>query len=315
MRGEEAYEALVHAFRQVGYRHVDTARYYRNESQVGRAIRDCGVPREHLYATTKLFSNDMGGGEKSKRAYEDSLKQSGLDYWDLVLLHAPDGGKDFRLRTWSTLSEFVKQGKIRSLGVSNFGVHHIEELVGSNEGQAVKPVVNQIECHPFFAQKDVRKACEDNGIAVQAYCPLARGHYYGDKTLSKVAERNDKTEAQVMLRWLLQHGIVPLPKSSNEKRQVENAQSLDFELSSDDMRGKSDEPSLLTSTEHIIYRPLRTGLARPGQSRIHRIADHESECALRDRSIDRLCTFGVVVRITLDSMLIQVVVLAFTFCP
>lgn len=239
MRGNECYTALRYAFEKVGYKSVDTARYYRNEEQVGRAIRDSiesgKMKREDIYATTKLFTNDMGGGERSKTAYEDSLKKSGLDYWDLVLLHAPDGGKEFRLNTWKTLSEFVRDGKIRSLGISNFGVHHIEELMSSKEGQTIKPVVNQIECHPFFAQKEVRQASEKNGIVVQAYCPLARGRYYGDKTLVDVAKRNQKSEAQIMLRWLIQHGIIPLPKSSNEKRQLENAQSLEFTLSQEDM--------------------------------------------------------------------------------
>lgn len=240
MRGEECYTALRNAIEKVGYRSVDTARYYRNEEQVGRAIRDCveqsKIKREDLYVTTKLFTNDMGGGERSKNAYEDSMKKSGLHYWDLVLLHAPDGGKEFRLNTWKTLSEFVKKGQIRSLGISNFGPHHIEELMTSEEGKAIKPVVNQIECHPFFAQKDVRAASEKHGIVVQAYCPLARGRYYGEKTLVDVARRNNKSEAQIMLRWLIQHGIIPLPKSSNEKRQLENAQSLEFSLSDDDMQ-------------------------------------------------------------------------------
>lgn len=240
MRGNECYTALRHAFEKVGYRSVDTARYYRNEEQVGRAIRDTiqqtSIQRKDIYATTKLFTNDMGGGENSKLAYQDSLTKSGLDYWDLVLLHAPDGGKEFRLDTWKTLSEFVKNGQIRSLGVSNFGAHHIEELMSSEEGKAIKPVVNQIECHPFFAQKEVRQASEKHGIVVQAYCPLARGRYYGDKTLVDVAKRNDKSEAQIMLRWLTQHGIIPLPKSSNEKRQLENAQSLEFTLSDEDMK-------------------------------------------------------------------------------
>jgi diketogulonate reductase-like aldo/keto reductase len=240
MRGQEAYEALKHSLTVVGYRSIDTARYYANEAEVGRAIRDSGVPRSEIYATTKLFTNDMGGGAKTERAYQDSLDRSGLDYWDLVLLHAPDGGTDFRLKTWDTLSRYVESGQIRSLGVSNFGPHHIDELIKHNP--KVKPVVNQIECHPFFAQKEVRQKCEENGIVVQAYCPLARGRYYGDKTLAEVAERNGRSEAQVMLRWLVQHGIIALPKSSNQGRQRENAETLAFELSAQDMKGGSVSP-------------------------------------------------------------------------
>lgn len=239
MRGQEAYKALLGSLQDVGYRSIDTAKYYSNETEVGQAIRDSGIPRNEIYATTKLFTGAMGGGSKTEKAYQDSLDKSGLEYWDLVLLHAPDGGKDFRLKTWETLTRYVESGQIKSLGVSNFGTHHIDELVQANP--KVKPVVNQIECHPFFAQRELRKKCEENGIVVQAYCPLARGRYYGDKTLVDVAKRNNKSEAQVMLRWLLQHGIIPLPKSSNPQRQKENAESLDFELSSDDMKGELDE--------------------------------------------------------------------------
>jgi diketogulonate reductase-like aldo/keto reductase len=239
MRGQEAYKALLGSLQDVGYRSIDTAKYYQNETEVGQAIRDSGIPRSDIYATTKLFTGAMGGGLKTEKAYQDSLDKSGLDYWDLVLLHAPDGGKEFRLKTWETLTKYVESGQIKSLGVSNFGIHHIDEMVQAN--LKVKPVVNQIECHPFFAQRELRKKCEENGIVVQAYCPLARGRYYGDKTLVDVAKRNDKSEAQVMLRWLLQHGIIPLPKSSNPQRQKENAESLDFELSSEDMKGEQEQ--------------------------------------------------------------------------
>ncbi|PWN45245.1 Aldo/keto reductase [Ceraceosorus guamensis] len=234
MRGSECHTALSLALDQVGYRHIDTARYYRNEKEVGAAVRGSKVPRKDIFVTTKLFTNDMGGGARSRAALDDSLRQSGLDYFDLVLLHAPDGGKEFRLNTWQTLSEMAKEGKAKSLGISNFGEHHVRELMQS-EPQVV-PVVNQIECHPFFAQAGLRKACEDAGIIVQAYCPLARSRYYGDKTLSTIASKVNKSEAQVMLRWLIQSGVVPLPKSSNQGRQEENAKSLDFELDSGDMQ-------------------------------------------------------------------------------
>lgn len=236
MRGDECRKALLNAFDHAGYRHVDTARYYRNETEVGQAIRECSVPRSDIFATTKVYLNEMGGGSKTRSAIEDSLAKAKLDYFDLVLLHAPDGGRKFRLDSWATLTELVQEGKIRSLGVSNFGPHHIKELIDSKP--QVPPVVNQIECHPFFAQKEVRRVSEEANIVVQAYCPLARGKYYGDKTLKKVAHETGKTEAQVMLRWLVQHGIVALPKSSNPKRQVENAESLLFELSDQQMQGE-----------------------------------------------------------------------------
>ncbi|SPO23045.1 related to 2,5-diketo-D-gluconic acid reductase [Ustilago trichophora] len=234
MRGSECRQALLNAFDHAGYRHVDTARYYRNEAECGAAVLQSSVPRSELFYTTKIYLNEMGGGSITRKAVQDSLTKSGLDYLDLVLLHAPDGGKKFRLDSWATLTEMVEEGKIRSLGVSNFGPKHIDELIESKP--KVRPVVNQIECHPFFAQRELRKVCEKEEIVVQAYCPMARGRYYGDETLKKVAKELGKTEAQVMLRWLVQHGIVALPKSSNPQRQVENAECLSFELSDQQMQ-------------------------------------------------------------------------------
>ena len=248
MRGEECRRALLNAFNTVGYRHVDTARYYRCEDACGAAVREANVPRSELFYTTKVYLNELGGGAKTRAAVEDSLAVAGLHYLDLVLVHAPDGGKKFRLDSWATLSELVEEGKVRSLGISNFGPHHIEELMETNP--KVVPVCNQIECHPFFAQKDVRAASEKHSIIVQAYCPLARGKYYGDATLKRVAQETGKTEAQVMLRWLVQHGIVALPKSSNPKRQAENAECLSFELSKEHMKGKL----LCSSTRASTFR-------------------------------------------------------------
>ena len=236
MRGSECRTALLNALDKACYRHVDTARYYRNEEACVQAVREFSVPRSEIFYTTKVYLNEMGGGSITRNAVEDSLSKSGLDYLDLVLLHAPDGGIKFRLDSWATITELVQEGKIRSLGVSNFGPQHIRELLDSKP--KVLPVVNQVELHPFFAQKELRKACEKEGIIVQAYCPLARGRYYGNETLVKVAKETGKTEAQVMLRWLVQSGIVALPKSANPQRQVENAECLSFELSSEQMQGK-----------------------------------------------------------------------------
>lgn len=235
MRGAECRTALLHAFDTAGYRHVDTARYYRNEKECGEAILSSSIPRSEIFATTKVFTNELGGGSRTRNAVLDSLQKSGLDYFDLVLMHAPDGGKTFRLDSWETLSELVEEGKVRSLGVSNYGEKHIKELVESRP--RVKPVVNQIECHPFFAQRELREACEREGIVVQAYCPLARGKYYGNKTLRKVAKEIGKSEAQIMLRWSVEKGIVALPKSANKERQIENADCLKFSLSESQMKG------------------------------------------------------------------------------
>lgn len=187
------------------------------------------VPRSELFLTTKTFTKGSGAYDSIQR----TLDKAGLAYWDLVLIHAPDGGAKARKETWDALSKLVEQGKAKSIGVSNYGSKHLEEL----RNERIKPVVNQIECHPFFAQRQLRKDTESHGIVVQAYCPLARNQYDGDETLNAVAKRNGKTVAQVLLRWSIQEGMVPLPKSSNPGRQKENADALiaGWSLSAEDM--------------------------------------------------------------------------------
>lgn len=230
MFGDEPVTALKHAVEKLGYLHIDTAEYYRNN--VGKFVHSTSVPREKLFVTTKTFAK----GPNAKSSIERTTAKENMDYWDLVLIHAPDGGRQARLSAWEGLSELVKAGKIKALGVSNYGEKHIKELLDSKPD--VLPVTNQIECHPFFAQVPLRKYCEEHKIPVQSYCPLARGEYYSDATLKEVAQSNNKTPAQIMLRWGVQSGLVPLPKSSNPDRQAENADALvgGWALSDDDMR-------------------------------------------------------------------------------
>lgn len=229
-----------------------------DEDQVGKFVTSSSIPREKLFVTTKTFSK----GASAKNTIESSLKKSGLEYWDLVLIHAPDGGKEARLSAWKALSELVKEGKVKSLGVSNYGEHHIKELLDSQPD--VVPVTNQvsrageyepttftdcfnstrlqIECHPFFPQVSLRRYCESHNIPVQSYCPLARQEHFSNSTLQGIASELSKTPAQVMLRWAVQSGLVPLPKSSNEQRQRENADALvgGWELSDEQMRQLDD---------------------------------------------------------------------------
>ncbi|CAO1629157.1 unnamed protein product [Parajaminaea phylloscopi] len=232
VRGQsEAVATLKSAINELGYVHVDTAQYYRNEDHLGHFVRsETTVPRSSLFLTTKTYTKGAGAYE----SIEGSLATAGLDYWDLVLIHAPDGGRKARLETWEALSRLVRDGKVKNIGVSNYGPKHLDELADAE----IKPVVNQIECHPFYAQTPLRAKSESMGIVVQAYCPLARNNYDNDATLTAVAERNGKSVAQVLLRWSIQSGMVPLPKSSNPQRQRENAEALTggWQLSDADMK-------------------------------------------------------------------------------
>ncbi|CAD6883915.1 unnamed protein product [Tilletia controversa] len=226
MVGSTAQNAVQAAIADAGYRLVDTARYYRNADEVGSAIRASKLKREEIFLIDKLFTNDLGGGVNTRYAVEDSLTRFNVEYIDLMLVHAPDGGKDFRLASWATLVDFVKEGKIRYLGVSNFGKHHIDELWESEEAKDVKPVVNQCEVHPWFQQRELRQHCEKKGIIMQAYCPLARNQYKADPTVARIAARKHLTKAQVLLRWSIQSGLIPIPKSASLERQRENLASL-----------------------------------------------------------------------------------------
>jgi diketogulonate reductase-like aldo/keto reductase len=221
--GAETQSAVQTALR-LGYRHVDTARVYDNEVDVGRAVKESGVPRAEVFITTKLW-NDDHGYDPALRAFDKSLQTLGLDYVDLYLVHWPVPGK--RRETWRAMEQIAKDGRARSIGVSNYVVPHLEELLGD---ASILPEVNQIELHPFLQQRDTRALCEKQGIIVQAYCPLTRGKRLADSTVKAVANRTGKTPAQVMLRWGLQHGHVILPKSVHEERIRENASIFDFEL-------------------------------------------------------------------------------------
>jgi diketogulonate reductase-like aldo/keto reductase len=214
----------------VGYRHIDTARFYANEADVGAAVRASGLPREDIFVTTKLW-NDDHGYDRALRAFDGSLERLGLDYVDLYLVHWPVGGK--RLETWRAMEKIAKDGRARSVGVSNFLVPHLEELLANcNE----PPSVNQIELHPFLQQRETRAICAKHSIVVQAYSPLTRGRRLGHPTIVRIAGRIGRTPGQVILRWGIEHGHVILPKSTNEGRIRENAALFDFHLDADAMR-------------------------------------------------------------------------------
>ena len=217
----DAYRACLSAL-AVGYRHIDTAQFYENEAEVGKAVRDSKVPRDQVFITTKVAVDAF---DRAAASVVESAKKLNVGPIDLVLLHAPVLGE--RVKAYKELEQLCAKGVVKSIGVSNYGVHHLEELLAQC---TIPPAVNQIEVHPFFLRGKIIDFCKQNGIVVQAYSPLARGTRLNNKTIRLVAKELGKSPAQVMLKWGLTKVPVILPKSSTRERQVENA-DLEFELS------------------------------------------------------------------------------------
>ncbi|OJJ44412.1 hypothetical protein ASPZODRAFT_153849 [Penicilliopsis zonata CBS 506.65] len=218
-----------------GYRLVDSAVSYRNERACSFAIKRSGVPRSEVFFTTKIPPNLMGY-EKTLQAVETSLKETEQEYFDLILLHAPFGGREARLGSWKALIECQKAGKIRSIGVSNFNIHHLTELEEHiNSGIGGKIDVAQYELHPWLARLDIVEWLQKRGVVIQANSPLASGTKVNDLLLAPLAEKYCKTGAQILIRWSLQMGFVPLPKTVTSTRIKENANVFDFEISPEDM--------------------------------------------------------------------------------
>ncbi|MEV5113144.1 aldo/keto reductase [Peribacillus frigoritolerans] len=226
--GNETIESVKKAI-EVGYRAIDTAAIYENEEGVGQAIRECGVPREELFITSKVWNTEQGY-DTTLKAFEDSLNRLGLEYLDLYLIHWP--GKDKYLETWRALEKLYKDGKVKSIGVSNFHIHHLENLLANSE---VKPVVNQIELHPLLTQAEIRDYCAKHEIKVESWSPLGRGNLLEEPTINHIAKKHGKSPAQVLIRWHLQHDLVVIPKSITPSRIKENAQVFDFSLSLNEM--------------------------------------------------------------------------------
>ena len=217
----------------IGYRHIDTAEMYQNEAGVGQGIRDAGVDRADVFVTSKL-NNGFHEPDDARRAFDETLAKLQFDYVDLFLIHWPlptlyDG--DF-VSTWRTLEEFKRDGRARSIGVSNFQIAHLERL--ANETETV-PAVNQIEVHPYFTNDEVRAYGQQHGIVTEAWSPIAQGKVLDDPVIVKIAEAAGKSPAQVVLRWHVQRGDVVFPKSVTRKRIEENFALFDFELSDADV--------------------------------------------------------------------------------
>ncbi|CAO1637065.1 unnamed protein product [Jaminaea pallidilutea] len=226
-------DAVIASF-EAGYRHVDGAARYANEEAVGRAVKawtqKSGVPRKDIFITSKLWDADH---ERASEALEDSLKKLQIDYIDMYLLHSPGNmGPEARVKAWKDLEAAVDQGKILSIGVSNFDVEELDHLLQSAR---IRPVVNQIESHPFFQHEELREATISRGIHIQAYSPMAQGAALERNEIKTIATKHGKTPAQVLLRWGLQVGNIILPKSLTAHRIRSNAEIFDFELDEDDM--------------------------------------------------------------------------------
>jgi diketogulonate reductase-like aldo/keto reductase len=228
--GHQAREALQTAL-DAGYRHFDTAKFYGNEEDVGLAVRESDIDREELFITTKLW-NDDHGYDSTLAAIDLSLKKMQLDYIDLYLIHWPV--QDLRLDSWRAMEKAQTDGKIRSIGVSNYMIHHLEELLDNCQ---MIPAINQFEISPFNYQsrRDVIEYCLSKNILVEAYSPLTKGQKLRDPDLIDIGNKYGKSPAQVLIRWALQHQLIVLPKSSNEQRIRENAAVFDFTLTEEDM--------------------------------------------------------------------------------
>lgn len=212
-----------------GYRHVDTAKLYNNEEGVGRAIRDSGIKREDIFVTTKVWNDDQGY-ENTLRAFEASRKRLDMDYVDLYLIHWP--GTRLYKETWKALEKLHKEGYARAIGVSNFQIRHLDDLLSDCE---FVPMVNQVEYHPRLTQAPLLEYCKQHNIQMEAWSPLMRGQLMDNEVLVKIAQAHGKTPAQVILRWDLDHGVVTIPKSIHEHRIKENTDIFDFTLSAEEM--------------------------------------------------------------------------------
>ncbi|UTE78950.1 MULTISPECIES: aldo/keto reductase [unclassified Rossellomorea] len=214
---------------QSGYRSIDTAAIYDNEESVGQGVKEGGVAREDLFITSKVWNSDQGY-DTTLKAFETSLKKLDMDYLDMYLIHWPVEGK--YNDTWKAMERLHGEGLIKSIGVSNFHQHHLEDLMkNGNE----KPVLNQIELHPRLNQEKIREFCASHNVAVEAWSPIAQGRVLDEPTLNHIAEKHEKSAAQVILRWHLQNDVIIIPKSVHENRIKENADLFNFELSLEEM--------------------------------------------------------------------------------
>ncbi|QGG92515.1 aldo/keto reductase [Agrobacterium sp. MA01] len=227
---DEAAPAVKAAL-SAGYRHVDTAAVYENEEGVGEGIRQSGIDRSEIYLTTKLWNTEQGY-DQTLKAFDASLKRLGTDYVDLYLIHWPSAHRGLFVDTWKAFVKLKEEGRAKSIGVSNFYPEHIEKIIAET---GVTPVINQIELHPDFQQREARAFHEKHGIATQSWSPLGQGKLLGHSTIADIAAKLGRTPAQVIIRWHIDNGLVVIPKSVTPSRISENFKVFDFKLSAEDL--------------------------------------------------------------------------------
>lgn len=234
---DDAGVSVVKAALNAGYRHIDTAAFYGNETAVGQGMRASGLPREEIFVTTKVWNTDRGY-EKAKASVLESLNRLGLDYIDLCLIHwpaaphqYPETWEQLNLGTWRALTELYQEGKLRAIGVSNFKPHHLRALMDTE----VPPMADQIEVHPGQTQEETVAYCQSHGILVEAWSPMGRGALLEHPAVTALAEKYRRTPAQICIRWCLEKGILPLPKSVTPARIAENTGVFSFQLAPEDV--------------------------------------------------------------------------------
>ncbi|HHT96315.1 MAG TPA: aldo/keto reductase [Clostridiales bacterium] len=220
-----------------GYRHIDTAAGYDNHVAVGKGVRESGLKRDELFVTSKL-NNPNHGYDKTMKEFDKNMTELDIDYIDLHLIHWPnpimfrDNWKEANAGSWKAFEELYNKGLIKAIGLSNFLEHHIDALM---ETATITPMVNQLELHPLYPQKDIVKYCRDNNILVEAWSPMVAGDVFDNPLLIEIAKKYNKSVAQLLLRWSLDHNFIPLPKASNKSRMIENADIFDFTIDKDDI--------------------------------------------------------------------------------
>ena len=246
----EAYEAVGAAL-QAGYRLIDTAKIYGNEEAVGKAVRESGIPRKDIFVTTKLWNDDQGY-DSAFMALSTALERLGLDYIDLYLIHWPATKR--RSDAWRALQEIQASGQAKEVGVSNYTIDHLTQLLTESE---LVPAVNQVEFHPFIyaQQKDLLAFCKERGILIEAYSPLARMSHESPSKVKAIADTYGKTEQQIFLRWCIEHGTVPLPRSKNPEHIKSNFDVFDFELSDED----TEYLNSISDGERVTWDPAGMG--------------------------------------------------------
>ena len=251
---EETAKIIKNAL-NLGYKMIDTASFYNNEVGIGNAIKESKVKREDIFLVTKLW-NDDHGYDKTIEAFNKSLNNLQVDYIDLYLIHWPN---KLNAETWRAFEHLYETGKVKAIGVCNFKVEHLEEL---KKTAKIMPMVNQVEIHPFSTKNNIINYCKDNNIKVVAWSPISRGRVLSNDLMIDLSQKYKKSIVQIVLRWHMQKGVIPIPKSSNENRIKENIDIFDFEISSEDMKAidsldEGDDMSVTTPPLNTIYEEVR----------------------------------------------------------